>query len=133
MADNYLERKMEAYRNGASKLLQFKSSSTKPVMVIIGAEGEVLSKAINTLTEAGCKVTFCSTDTAGGYRMAQTSGSQFYPVKTYSTEDLRPALDFVTAKRGKITMILTGEEPIDCDALLPYVAPATIFASLTDK
>ncbi len=130
MADNYLERKMEAYRNGASNVMKFKSISNTPVIVIIGAEGDILAKTINTLNEAGCKVTFCSTDTAAGYRMAQNTGSQFYPVKTYNTEHLRPAMEFVTAKRGKITMVLTGSDAVDCAALLPYVAPFTIFTSL---
>lgn len=95
MADNYLENKMEEHRRSravatyrskrSQNTISFGSYKTdlaqRHVVVDINRQS-LCSAVVSRMAAAGCRVAFTTDDIAFGRRLAQSSGSRFYPSYT---------------------------------------------------
>lgn len=120
MADNYLERKMEEYRNGKlhGHAVKRTPNGAKPgtlnvkypprrVFVTGGASG--IGRAIvSAFANAGCRVAFCDIDSKTGAATAQATGSQFYPVDVTDAHALESCMDRILAAWGDIDVIVNN-------------------------
>jgi hypothetical protein len=114
MADNYLEKKMEEYRNGAKTSAKRYITVTrrptpeldgKRVFVTGGAHG-VGAAIVKALRNEGCKVAFCDMNTKTGYEVAQKTGARFYPIDMHSEEALNRCYDDVLEYYGDIDVFI---------------------------
>lgn len=120
MADNYLERKMQEYREGKTRKVASSrlSLGNKPgylsvkfpsrrVFVTGGASG--IGRAIvEAFRHADCRVAFCDKDVKKGTATAQATGARFYPVDVVDANALSSAVDDVIAKWGDIDIIINN-------------------------
>lgn len=117
MADNYLERRMEDYRNGRlsprSSASSTRRAANQPVAldymrvyVTAGTSAAGLA-VIRHLRQAACKVAFCDTDSRKGPHTAQQTGSQFHPMADgYSDTALTRSIDHVCSRWGGVDMLI---------------------------
>lgn len=110
MADNYLERKMDEYRQGAQRTTRYTSPTVGTSTACLGQTAFVycattdgyskLAAVVQALRDAGCRVDFVCTDVALGRKIAQGSGARHFPMSDVELArqkslDTRGALDIV--------------------------------------
>ncbi|MCM1066499.1 MAG: hypothetical protein NC418_02875 [Muribaculaceae bacterium] len=98
MADNYLEKKMEEHRRGASLPARhtptfipagavcFRLGEMRVLVVRLDADPAAGSAIVRAFRRAACKVAFVWDDRTCGSRLAQESGSRHYPFGSDSAE-----------------------------------------------
>lgn len=128
MADNYLERRMEDYRNGRLKPRSTKSSTRRAtsqtatlnhmrVYVTAGTSTAGIA-IIRHLRQAGCRVAFCDTDNHKGSHMAQQTGSQFHSMTGgYNDISLTRSIDHVFTHWGGLDVLIDT-----ADIVSPHIA-----------
>lgn len=135
MADNYLEKRMDDYRNGrlsssrkTSKLTPSGNPSGRVSFqlavsrVFVAMENVQLRYAISrAYAEAGCKVAFCGIDRAVGTEMAQRHGMMFCPVSEMNAEMVNRMLSLVCERWHGVELLLTD---------MPYLHTADVSTML---
>lgn len=109
MADNYLEKRMEAHLRGEDlPRSRRKISPSGPVAgtialpfppglkVVISGEDDALPQLIGALVSAGCKVAFTCPDYKAGQALAQKSGARHLPVAHDDSEAFEALLPGLT-------------------------------------
>lgn len=124
MADNYLERRMEDYRNGKLSTRRMSSVSVKrPSMVlrvfIIGGNTEAGKRHVGMLRKYGWKVAFTDPDLKAGRELAQATGSQHHPVDIIDADALVSTIRKALVSWGALDLIL------DC-SMECFVDPAIV-------
>ena len=114
MADNYLEKKYEAYksrkssgtRTGSGKKAAV-SNKTRRVFVTGGASG--IGKAIvRAFRSAGHRVAFCDCNEAAGKETALQTGTSFYLVDVSEKEALEKCMQQIFEEWGDIDIIINN-------------------------
>lgn len=146
MADNYLERAMEDYRNGvtAERLKKKahsagakkrKAAEDKRVLIVIG-ETAGGGEFVRQYCAAGARVAFICGDDRGGSRLAQESGSRFYPCDISDAKALQRsvtmAVNYFSGIDALIFCIGPGEPLPEFDPEEPAV-PVADFDSVCDS
>lgn len=109
MADNYLEKRMDDYRQGrlspgtsraASPLSRSAKSEMagRSVLIVNAVDAEPL---IRLLRSVDCRVAFMGTDAKAGNKLAQATGSRFLPMA-----DVDAAVAHLTAAWGGVNHII---------------------------
>ena len=121
MADNYLERKFEEYKehknvkSGSKRVVTYAKKPgyiqvkfpERRVFVTGGAKG--IGKAIVTaFRSAGCKVAFCDIDARAGQATAEQTGSRFYPVDVKNTKELYACCKDIFKQWGDIDILINN-------------------------
>lgn len=111
MADNYLERRMEDYRNGKLSTRRMSPVSVKrPSMAlrvfIIGGNTEAGRRHVRILRKYGWKVAFTDADFKAGRELAQTTGSQHHPVDITDADALVSTIRKAVDLWGALDLIL---------------------------
>ncbi|MDE7119028.1 MAG: hypothetical protein K2O10_00285 [Muribaculaceae bacterium] len=98
MADNYLERKMEAHRAGKTTQAprRLTPAGRRPGVVelpmprlnvlVTSADTPLITEFVN----AGCRVAFCGDDMSAGRKTAEKLGARFYPFSPAQTLAMLP-------------------------------------------
>lgn len=114
MADNYLEHRMEDYRNGklAPKHSALNSTRHSPltdkrVLVTGGASG-IGREIVAAFRENGCKVAIFDHNLKGGTDTAQRHGARFYPCELSDPDYIRKQFDALTNVWGDIDIIVNN-------------------------
>lgn len=120
MADNYLEKKMEEYRNGNNRrsTIRRTPSGAKPgtinvkfpsrrVFVTGGAKG-IGRSIVEAFRQADCRVAFCDIDTKAGAATAQATGSQFHPIDVTNADALDACVQRIIDAWGDIDVIVNN-------------------------
>lgn len=130
MADNYLENRMEAYRSGNLATRNRTSASMRaprkqnqltltypPMTVAIFAAGNdaLVSETVAAFSAVGCKVAFKSKDAVASNRLAQRTGTRYYP-HNISAEDM---LQDITAHWGEPDIAIFFTFDSDTRRILP--------------
>lgn len=87
MADNYLEKKMEEYRGGTRRVFKDRRKKSRAVFVKDGLSDEGRRLIASLVAEGDCRVAFAAYDSKEGTRLAQSTGSRFYPLTARLTLD----------------------------------------------
>ncbi len=121
MADNYLERKFEEYRENKGKAFRTRhlsSGGVKPgflqvkyplrrVFVTGGASG--IGKAIVAeFRKADCRVAFCDVDSKKGRQTAEDTGARFYPADVSNADELEVCMGRILQSWGDIDVIVNN-------------------------
>ncbi len=122
MADNYLERKMEEYRQGKNGRVgsqHYRTPSgakqgtlnvkfpSRRVFITGGASG--IGRAIvRAFRQADCRVAFCDNDVKAGNKTAQLTGARFYPVDVTDVAALEQSMQHVIDDWGDIDVIINN-------------------------
>ncbi|MBR5297067.1 MAG: SDR family oxidoreductase [Parabacteroides sp.] len=112
MADNYLERRFEAFqikKNSGGKSMSKKgfTQKTRRVFVTGGARG--IGKAIvKAFRSAGHRVAFCDIDEAVGKEIALKTGTNFFHVDVSDKEALEHCLQQLYSEWGDIDVIINN-------------------------
>lgn len=149
MADNYLEKRMDDYRNGRlsparrnAKLTPGGTPAGKVSFqlevsrVFVAMQNRQLCEAVSrSYAEAGCKVAFCGSDRTGGTEMAQRFGLMFCPVEGLCADKANRMLELVAERWRVVDMIITDIPGIDCppEAKFLIVASTDDYAALNDS
>ncbi len=155
MADNYLEKRMEEYRAGklAPKITRTAAApQRKPgeVTVAFPQMNALVLCGVAALTQTVCgafgkadmRVALCMADNREGTRIAQTTGSRFYPYAVDDVVKLGSAMDDLAGRWGGVDVIadlrgLTAADFGDSAAdmamlLLLHSHPAFSFVASTE-
>ena len=109
MADNYLEKKMEAYQSRKPSGMKKANMppKTRRVFVTGGAAG--IGKAIvKAFRSAGHRVAFCDKDETAGKETALRTGTDFYHVDVSDKEALENCMQQIFADWGDIDIIINN-------------------------
>lgn len=113
MADNYLERRMNDYREGrntpsaqARRATITATTKSQPAIFIIGGETADGLKHITYFRNRDWRVAFTHPDTAEGRRLAQSSGAQHHPIDPSDLEQLQRSIDHIMKHWGHLDLIL---------------------------
>lgn len=120
MADNYLERRMEEYRQGQlnKPSIRRTPSGSKPgtinikfpprrVFVTGGASG-IGREIVKTFRQADCRVAFCDIDTKAGNKTAQETGAQFHPLDVTDANALDTCVSRIIDSWGDIDILINN-------------------------
>lgn len=125
MADNYLERRMEEYRNGTlaqslrrSVAMTRKRPKTRyeslRVLVVCPSLNADAEKLIRTFAARRCRISFASISRAAGNALAQSCGARFYPTDEMSSEAIAHTAEAAAKHYGSLDAIIyCGEEARD--------------------
>ena len=125
MADNYLERRMEEYRNGtlAQSLRRSVAMTRKRpksryealrVLVICPSLNADAEKLIRSFAARRCRISFASDNRAAGNALAQSCGARFYPTDDISDESMAHTAEAAAKHYGSLDAIIyCGEEARD--------------------
>lgn len=125
MADNYLERRMEEYRNGtlAQSLRRSVAMTRKRpksryeamrVLVVCPGLNADAEKLIRTFAARRCRISFVSDSRAAGSALAQSIGARFYPIDQISDEAMALTAEAAAKHYGSLDAIIyCGEEARD--------------------
>lgn len=103
MADNFLEKRMEDFRNGKMSVAGKKrDTSNDPVVFISGGCSDKGKAAVKDYRSRNYRVAFCDTDRKAGNLLAQVSGSRFYPVDSFCGEVLDRCRKGIISHWGRI-------------------------------
>ncbi len=146
MADNYLEKRMDDYRNGRlspTYRTQKLTPGGKPSgtvgfqlevsRVFVAMECRQLRDAIaRAFAGAGCRVAFCGTDRAAGTEAAQRFGLMFCPVDGLKADAVNRMLALVGTRWHGIEMVVTGIGAVapESRAKMLFVTPADSYDRL---
>lgn len=87
MADNYLEKRMEDYRNGKLGVYKKKKTDKGPVIFIaIKNNDKLIEETVKNYRQKQYRVAFCHIDRKTGAALAQQCGARFYPVDSIESE-----------------------------------------------
>lgn len=119
MADNYLEKRMEEYRAGklAPKITRTAAAPQRkpgevtvafPQMnaLVLCGDAALTERVCGTFRKAGMWVAFCMADRREGARIAQTTGSRFYPYTLDDVAKLESAMDDLAGRWGGVDVIV---------------------------
>lgn len=111
MADNYLERRMEDYRNGKLSTMRMSSVTVKrPSMqlrvFIIGGDTQLGIEYVNNLRKCNWKVAFTDSDLKSGRTLAQASGAQHHPISVDKVEAITASIRKVMDLWGAIDIVI---------------------------
>lgn len=109
MADNYLEKKLEAYHSQKASGIQRsnKIHKTRRVFITGGANG--IGKAIvKAFRNAGHRVAFCDQDELTGKETALRTGADFYHVNVSNKEALESCMQQIFVNWGDIDIIINN-------------------------
>ena len=110
MADNYLERKMEAYqarKAGGKTPKRTGVAKTRRVFVTGGAAG--IGRAIvKAFRSAGHRVAFCDVDEAKGKELALRTGATFYPVDVREANRLEDCMNQLFEAWGDLDVLINN-------------------------
>lgn len=87
MADNYLERRMEQYRAERPKSFSRGVKPQRAVFVTDGLSEQGIALVRSLSSDPACAVAFAGTDRVEGTRLAQLTGTRFYPISETLTLD----------------------------------------------
>ena len=125
MADNYLERRMEEYRNGTlaqslrrSVAMTRKRSKSRyealRVLVVSPSLNADAEKLIRTFAARRCRISFASDSRAAGNALAQSCGARFYPTDEMSDKAIANTAESAAKHYGRLDAIIyCGEEARD--------------------
>ncbi len=149
MADNYLEKRMDDYRNGRlssarrnSKLTPGGSPAGKVGFqlevsrVFVALECRQLREAISRgYAEVGCRVAFCGSDRVEDTETAQRFGLMFCPVEGLRADEVNRMLELVAERWHGVDLIITDVPGIDRPrgAKLLIVASADGYSELRNS
>ena len=118
MADNYLEKKMEDYRNGnhgSRAAARAKRTAPHPVFgvdfdcaCIILDNLALAEDIIAAILKVIPKVAFAHTAAREGSQIAQRTGALFIPLKKWDNEAIDSALDFAVNRWSDRCLIITN-------------------------
>ncbi len=112
MADNYLERKFEAFqmkKNSGVKGLSKRGSAQKTRRVFITGGARGIGKAIvKAFRSAGHRVAFCDIDEDAGKDIALKTGTNFFHVDVSDKEALEYCLQQLCSEWGDIDIIINN-------------------------
>lgn len=148
MADNYLEKRMDDYRNGRLSSTR-KTSKLTPTgttagrvgfqlavkRVFIAMKSTTLRDAIfKGFAEVGCKVAFCGMDRVAGTESAQRYGMMFCPVERLESENVEKMCELVEKRWHGIDLLITDIPLLHCpdNAKLLIVASADSYEKLRE-
>lgn len=109
MADNYLEKKLEAYQTRKTSSTKRVNTfhKTRRVFITGGAEG--IGKAIvKTFRSAGHRVAFCDQNEITGKETALQTGTDFYHVDISDKDVLEKSMQHLFADWGDIDIIINN-------------------------
>ncbi|MGM9758967.1 MAG: SDR family NAD(P)-dependent oxidoreductase [Parabacteroides sp.] len=111
MADNYLERKMEAYRErksgGAKSTGRTVPHKMRRVFVTGGASG--IGRAIvKAFRSAGHRVAFCDCNETAGRELALRTGTDFYPLDVTDVTALEACLQHLLETWGDLDILINN-------------------------
>lgn len=111
MADNYLEKKLEDYRNGrlqsgVNSTYRKPNSQITPRAYVAGGCSEAGRSVIAKLRSYGWKVAFCDDNEKAGRDLAQTTGSQFHPIVELTESAIEKSLQTVVDRWGGVDYII---------------------------
>lgn len=112
MADNYLEKRLEDYRNGKLQSSPkgksgIKSGSTLVARAyIVGGCCEQGRNMVQKLRNYGWQVAFCDTNEKDGRKLAQTMGAQFHPMDELTADAISDSLRMVVERWGGVDFIV---------------------------
>lgn len=155
MADNYLEKRMEEYRAGklAPKITRTAAAPQRkpgevtvafpPMNALVLCGDAVLTQTVcGAFRKADMRVAFCMADSLEGTRIAQTTGSRFYPYAVDDVVKLGSAMDDLAGRWGGVDVIadLRGVSAADfgeaasemASLLLLHSHPAFSFVASTE-
>ena len=120
MADNYLEKKFEAYaaQKSAGKTKKIIQSGPRPghievkfaprrVFITGGASG-IGQAVVKAFRKAGCHVAFCDNDRKKGALTAQETGARFYPVDVCDVQALEACMQDLFTTWGDLDIIINN-------------------------
>lgn len=121
MADNYLERRMEEYRNGTlaqslrrSVAMTRKRPKTRyealRVLVVCPSLNADAEKLIRTFAARRCRISFASISRAAGNALAQSCGARFYPTDEMSDEAIAQTAGAAAKHYGSLDAIIYCSE-----------------------
>ncbi len=125
MADNYLERRMEEYRNGTlaqslrrSVAMTRKRPKTRyealHALVVCHGLNADAEKLIRTFAARRCRISFASNSRTAGSTLAQSCGARFYPIDEMSDEAVSLTAGAAAKHYGSLNAIIyCGEEARD--------------------
>ena len=110
MADNYLERKMEAYqarKAGGKATKRTGVAKTRRVFVTGGAAG--IGRAIvKAFRSAGHRVAFCDVDETAGRELALHTGTDFFPLDVTDVAALEQCVQHLFEQWGDLDMVINN-------------------------
>lgn len=121
MADNYLEKKMEDYRQGrtAVSMSSHQKSKTRTDLrvLILGGETPAGSQTVTELRKSGWRVAFTDPEMKTGRHLAQTTGAQHHPISPSSTASLQHSLDLISDHWGCLDLVIDCMQTPDRNAV----------------
>ena len=123
MADNYLERRMEEYRNGTlaqslhrSVAMTRKRPKTRyealRVLVVCPGLNADAEKLIRGFAARRCRISFASDSRAAGNVLAQSCGARFYPTDEMSNEAIAQTAEAAAKHYGSLDAIIYCDEEV---------------------
>lgn len=124
MADNYLEKRMDDYRNGRLSIRRHTNSSnvrniipdpdstkalsgSRVFLITPSASGSERAVAlIKLLCSSGCKVAFTDIDSKAGNLLAQTTGAQCHPIDISDLQALARSRNLIASRWGGIDITI---------------------------
>lgn len=142
MADNYLERRMEDYRNGrltagghtshSPSRYTIKSDAPSGRILVADADTPLLTSLIEELRAEGCRVSFTASDRQHGSSLSQRSGSQFHPVGTKtSAQAVLSAIEHMATNRQHAAIMVTDSTTLSHDIADRQLDLATVIIDTT--
>lgn len=115
MADNYLERRMDDYRNGRLSR-QAAPRPHRPEALAVHLHGIAVAPLVKALRQLGVRVSFSGMSQSCGAALAQSTGSTFCPLP------LADALRHMSGSRGQIDALVITEACGDMPSGMNVVA-----------
>lgn len=118
MADNYLERRMEDYRNGklSSKHMSpavVKRPSMQLRVFVIGGDTELGITYVKNFRKSNWKVAFTDADLKSGRSLAQSTGAQHHPIAADNLLAIEASVQKIVELWGAIDLV------VNCAEILP--------------
>ena len=112
MADNYLEKRMEDFRNGKlapSMTKRIKTGNLKGLKAFVTGGANGIGRAIvEALRREECTVAFCDIDSKAGEKLASVYGASFFPLDVRDSEKFAELFKTILNDWGMIDIVVNN-------------------------
>lgn len=122
MADNYLERKMDEYRNpgrrqcnaNARIAASFGCPALRNLRVmVVGADDAIVRESVRQFRSAGCRTAFVASDRKAGNAFAQAVGARCYPTAVIDADFIAQCLKDLCYHWHAVDLVVTDGANVD--------------------